>query len=138
MNHQIQYLNPEGLHQNPAFSQLVTTHGPGKTIYVGGQNAVNEKGEIVGRENLSEQTAQVMENLRIALFASGASFENLVKLTIYLVQGQDLYQGFAVSRQYLGALKNPPAISVLIVAGLANPNFLVEIDAIAFIPEQSQ
>ena len=50
-------------------------------------------------------------------------------------QGQDLLSGFQVSQKYLGHLKNPPAISVLIVAGLAHPDYLVEIDAVAFIPE---
>lgn len=76
-----------------------------------------------------------MKNLQTALAACGATFENLVKLSIYMVQGQDLQSGFQVSQKHLGNLKNPPAISVLIVAGLANPNFLVEMDAIAFIPE---
>jgi enamine deaminase RidA (YjgF/YER057c/UK114 family) len=76
-----------------------------------------------------------MKNLQTALSACGATFDNLVKLSIHMVQGQNLYSGFQVSQKYLGHLTNPPAISVLIVAGLANPDFLVEIDAIAFIPE---
>ncbi len=76
-----------------------------------------------------------MSNLQTALSACEATFENLVKLSIYIVQGQDLYRGFRSSKKYLGNLTNPPVISVLVVAGLANPDFLVEIDAIAFIPE---
>ncbi|NLE64241.1 MAG: RidA family protein, partial [Bacteroidales bacterium] len=122
--------------KNPAFSQVVTTQGNGKTIYIGGQDAVNAQGEVVGKGDIAEQTEQVMKNLQTALSACGATFENIVKLSIYLVQGQDLYRGFQVSQKYFGNLTNPPAISVLIVAGLANPNFLVEIDATAFIPEQ--
>ncbi len=77
-----------------------------------------------------------MENLRTALSACGATFDNIIKLTIYMVQGQDLYIGFQASQKYLGQMENSPAISVLIVAGLANPDFLVEIDATAFIPEK--
>lgn len=130
----IKYLNPQRLHHNPAFTQVVTTEEPGKTIYVGGQNAVRSTGEIVGRSDLTAQTEQVFENLKAALEAAGAGFENLVKLTIYVVQGQPIYEGFQVSRKYLGYLQNPPAISVLVVAGLANPDFLVEIDATAFVP----
>lgn len=53
MTNQINYINPDGLFKNPAFSQAVTTHGAGKTIYIGGQNAVNAKGEIVGKEILA-------------------------------------------------------------------------------------
>ncbi len=136
MNNKIQYINPEGLSKNPAFSQVVTTQGKGKTIYIGGQDAVNAQGEIVGKGEIATQTEQVMKNLQTALTACGATSENLVKLNIAMVQGQDLYSGFLVSQKYLGHLKNPPAISVLIVAGLANPDFLVEIEAMAFIPEE--
>lgn len=76
-----------------------------------------------------------MENLQIALSACGGTFENLVKLSIFVVQGQDMRSGFQTSQKFLGSLANPPAISVLIVSGLANPDFLVEMEAIAVIPE---
>ena len=131
----MQYINPDGLFKNPAFSQIVTTQGGGKTIYIGGQNSVNTQREIVGRGDISEQTEQVMKNVQTALSACGATFDNLVKLTIHIVQGQDLYRGFQASQKYLGGLKNPPAITGFFVFGLAHPDFLVEIDAIAFIPE---
>lgn len=135
MNKQIQYISPDKLIKNPAFSQVVITQGNGKTIYVGGQNAVNAKGEIIGKGDIRKQTEQVMENLQIALEACGATFENLVKLTIHIVQGQDLYRGFEASQKYLGNLENPPAITGFFVSELAHPDFLVEVDAIAFISE---
>ncbi len=136
MDSKIAYINPDGLSKNPAFSQIVTTQGNGKTIYVGGQDAVNAQGEIVGKGDIAEQTEQVMKNLQTALSACGATFDNLVKLTIHIVQGQDLYRGFQASQKYLGGLKNPPAITGFFVAALAHPDFLVEIDATAFIPEE--
>lgn len=136
MNSSIQYINPDGLSKNPAYSQIVTTQGSGKTIYIGGQDAVNSQREIVGKGNLSEQTEQVMKNLQTALLACGATFDNLVKITLHIVQGQDLYLGFQASQKYLGGLKNPPAITGFFVSALAHPDFLVEIDAIAFIPEE--
>lgn len=131
----VQYINPEGLSKNPAFSQVVTTQGKGKTIYVGGQDAVNAKGEIIGKGDVGAQTEQVLKNLQTALAACGATFDNLLKITIYIVQGQDLRRGFQASQKYFGHLKNQPAISGLFVSALANPDFLVEIDAIAFVPE---
>ena len=135
MSDKIQHINPDGLVKNPAFSQIVTTQGNGKTIYIGGQDAVNEKREKKKKGNIAEQTEQVMKNLQLALSACGATFDNLVKLSIYVVQGQNLYGAFQASQKFFSNLQNPPAISVLIVAGLANPDFLVEIDATAFIPE---
>ncbi len=134
MNGKIEHINPDGLMKNPAFSQVVTTQGNGKTIYIGGQDAVNSRGEIIGKGDIAKQTEQVMQNLQTALAASGATFQNIVKLTIYLVQGQNLYSGFEVSQKFLGNMTNPPAISVVIVTGLANPDFLVEIEATAFTP----
>jgi enamine deaminase RidA (YjgF/YER057c/UK114 family) len=136
MSNQIQYINPDGLLKNPAFSQVVTTQGRGKTIYVGGQDAVNAQREIIGKGDITEQTEQVMKNLETALSACGATFDNLVKLTIHIVQGQDLYRGFQASQKYLGGLKNPPVITGFFVPALAHPDFLVEVDAIAFIPEE--
>lgn len=132
---EIQYLNPEGLSKNPAFSQVVITQGKGKTIYIGGQNSINETKEIIGKGDLQAQTLQVMQNIQTALSACNATFENVVKMCIYMVQGQDLYSGFQASQKFMSGISNPPAISVLIVSGLANPDFLVEIDATAFVPE---
>lgn len=136
MNSKIEYLNPEGLLKSPAFSQVVTTQGTGKTIYVGGQDAVDAQGELVGKGDLSAQTKQVMFNLQTALSACGATLNNLVKLTIYVLPEQDLHGGFQAAQEFLGKLAHPPVISVLIVAGLAHPDFLVEIEATAFLPEE--
>jgi len=136
MSSKVEFINPEGLIKNPAFTQVVATQGRGKTIYIGGQDAVNAKGEIIGKGDIAKQTEQVMRNLQTALSACGGTFDNLIKLSIFMVHGQDLYRGFQASQKYLGSLKNPPAISGLFVAALAHPDFLVEIDAIAFIPEE--
>lgn len=135
MKDKIKYINPTGLPNYPEFSQVVTTEGSGKTIYIGGQNAVNAQGEIVGKGNIAEQTEQVMNNLQTALSACGATLNNLLKLSIYIVQGQDLNSGFQASQKFISNLANPPVISVIFVAGLAHPDFLIEIDATAFISD---
>jgi enamine deaminase RidA (YjgF/YER057c/UK114 family) len=135
MNDKIERINPEGLPKNPAFSQVVITQGNGKTIYIGGQNPINANREIIGKGDIQTQTEQVMQNIETALTACGASFENVVKLSIYIVQGQNLYGAFQASQKFMSNTANPPAISVLIVSGLANPNFLIEVDATAFVPE---
>ncbi len=135
MENKKEHINPDGLFKSPAFSQVVTTRGNGKTIYIGGQNAVNQNHEIVGKNDIALQTEQVMKNLGIALEACGATFESLVKLNIHVVQGQDAMKGFEVSQKYVGQSATQPVVTVLFVAGLVHPDFLVEIDAIAFVPE---
>jgi enamine deaminase RidA (YjgF/YER057c/UK114 family) len=132
----IEHLNPDGLARNPAFSQAIAVSGPHKTIYIGGQDAVDGKtGQIVGKSDLRAQTQQVFHNLRIALEAAGAGLQHIVKWTIYLVHGQDARAAFQIAQQTWGTQSNPPTISVLFVAGLAHPDFLIEIDAIAVVPE---
>jgi enamine deaminase RidA (YjgF/YER057c/UK114 family) len=132
---QIQHLSPAGLHHNPAFSQLVTVAGPVKTVYIGGQDAVDSSGAIVGKGDLVAQTEQVFHNLQVALEAGGAGLEHIVKWNIYLVQGQPLQSGFAVFQRVWGRRPNPPAITMAFVAALANPDFLIEMDAIAVVPQ---
>ena len=132
---QVQYINPPSLHQNPAFTNVVQVTGPVKTIYVGGQNAVDTTGAIVGKGDFKAQSEQVLKNIQAALEAGGAQLEHVIKWNMYVIQGQSLQEGFAVFQQFWGSRPNPPAISMAFVAGLAHPDFLVEIDAIAIVPE---
>jgi enamine deaminase RidA (YjgF/YER057c/UK114 family) len=136
MKGKIEHINPEGMMKSPAFSQVVTTSGTGKTIYIGGQNAVDAFGKLVGKGNLREQTVQVMKNIEAALTASGATFDNVVKLNIFLVQGQDAVSGFQAAQPFLTKAANPPVVTVLFVAALGNSEYLVEIDATAFVSDE--
>ncbi len=130
----VQHLNPETLHHNPAFSQAVMVSGAVKTVYIGGQNAVDAAGAIVGQGDIAAQTEQVMQNLQAALAAGGAGLEHVIKWNLHLVQGQPLQPGFAVFQRVWNRRPNPPAITMAFVAGLANPDFLIEMDAIAVVP----
>ncbi len=134
---QVQYLNPEGLPKSPAFTNVATVTGPVKTIYVGGQDAVDANGKVVGKGDIERQTEQVLANLRTALRAVGADLENVIKWNVYIVQGQSLQQGYKVFQKAWGHRPNPPLITAMFVAGLANPDFLVEMDAIAVLPQDS-
>ncbi len=87
MNSSVKFLNPDTMMKSPAFSQVAITCGAGNTIYIGGQNSINEKFEIIGKGDLAAQTIQVMKNIGHALEAAGAGFEHLIKLNIYIVQG---------------------------------------------------
>jgi enamine deaminase RidA (YjgF/YER057c/UK114 family) len=131
----VTHINPEGMHKNPAFTQVIAVSGPARTIYIGGQNAVDGAGNIVGKGDMRQQSEQAFRNLQTALQAAGAGLEHLVKCTIHVVQGQSLYPGFEAYQRAWGGRPNPPTVTVLMVAGLANPDFLLEIDAIAVVPE---
>ena len=131
---QVQYLNPEKLHANPGYTQMVTVVGPVRSIYIGAQCAVNQEGEIVGKGDVGAQTEQVLRNLQTCLDAVGAGPENLIEWTIYLVEGQPMQPAFAAGMRWWGAKPNPPINNVLYVSALANPDFLISIEAVAVLP----
>ncbi|GAB3717189.1 RidA family protein [Spirosoma flavus] len=135
MNANLEFLNPDELLKNPAFSQAVITKGNGRTIYIGGQNSITKDLEIIGKGDITLQTEHVLKNIETALTACGATLDDLFKLTIYIVQGQDIRKGFEGAQSFLKKLSNPPIISGIIVAGLANPDYLVEIEAVAYKSE---
>src|SRR5512138_1108350 len=109
---QVEYLNPDTLNKNPAFTNVVTVTGPVKTVYVGGQDAVDASGNIVGKGDLKAQTKQILKNIEAALAAGGARLEHVVKWNLYVVQGQDLRPGFEAFQRFWGNRPNPPAISM--------------------------
>jgi enamine deaminase RidA (YjgF/YER057c/UK114 family) len=126
----IEHHNPSTLHRNAAFTQVVTVRGANALAFIGGQNGVDAAGSIVG-DTLAAQTEQALRNVLTALAAVNASQAHVVRMAIYLVPGYDAREAFAVAQRVWGA--HPTAISVLSVAGLANPRFLVEIEATAAI-----
>lgn len=135
-NGQVQHINPDALSKNPAFTNVIAVTGHVKTVYIGGQDALDASGTIIGKGNIKQQTEQVFSNLQVALKAGGAELEHVIKWNIYIVQGQPIQPAFEVFQSVWGRKPNPPAITVMFVFGLANPDFLVEVDAIAVVPEK--
>jgi enamine deaminase RidA (YjgF/YER057c/UK114 family) len=130
----VRYIDPEGLNANPAFTNVVVVEGSTRTVHVGGQNAVDDTGNIVGKGDVAAQTEQVLLNVRTALAAGGAGPEHVIKWTVLLAEGVSLEEGFSAFRRAWPATPSPPAITAAFVAGLANPDFLIEMDAVAVVP----
>ncbi|MGE5762740.1 MAG: RidA family protein [Mycobacterium leprae] len=124
------HVNPTSMFTSPAFSQGVLVESPARLLVVGGQNGVDAGGRMVGDDTAS-QTMQAMRNLLTVLREVGAGPEDVAKLTVYLVAGQDAKAGFAASRQVWG--DHPTAVTVVYVAVLARPDALVEVEALAVL-----
>ena len=131
----VRHINPDSLNKNPAFSNVVVVEGNVKTVHIGGQDAINASGEIVGKGDIVAQTEQVLANVRAALEAGGARPEHIIKWNLYVVEGQPLQAGFAAFQNAWPEVTNPPAITMAFVSGLAHPDFLVEMDAVAVVPQ---
>lgn len=129
----IKLLKPEGLINSPAFSHAAVIPPGATTIIVGGQNAVDANGALVGGDDIGAQTAQVMANLKTALAAAGADMSDVVSLTLYAVDGIDLTAGYAVAAQSLDPNSDPPLITAAMVPALGVPGALVELAAVAAV-----
>ena len=128
---QISLLRPAGLVHSAAFTHVATVPPGATTIYVGGQNAVDGEGRIVGGDDVAAQTAQVMANLAVALAAGGATFHDVVVLTILLVEGVDLAQVYPVAAAALAGAA--PPVTAMRVAGLTVSGALLEVSAVAAV-----
>lgn len=131
----VQHINPDDLPKSPAFTNVVAVTGAVKTVYVGGQDAVDASGTVLGRGDIRAQAEQVLKNLQTALAAAGAGLEHVIKWNVLVVHGQSPQPAFEVFRRFWGGRPNPPAITLAFVSGLAHPDFLMEIDAVAVVPE---
>jgi enamine deaminase RidA (YjgF/YER057c/UK114 family) len=104
-------------------------------VHIGGQDAINASGEIVGKGDIVAQTEQVLANVCAALAAGSAGPEHIIKWNIYVVEGQSLQAGYAAFQNAWPEVPNPPAITGVFVSALAHPDFLVEMDAVAVVPQ---
>jgi enamine deaminase RidA (YjgF/YER057c/UK114 family) len=129
----IEHLRPDGLLHNPAFSQVVAALGK-RTIYTAGQVSIDERGALVGPGDLAAQTAQVMRNVGLALAAAGAGYADIVKITTYVVNYKPEDRAvIGKARAAFFAGGTPPASTLVGVAALALPEWLVEIEAVAVL-----
>ena len=129
----MRFLNPPTMPAPFGYSQVVET-GPGRTIHLAGQVAMNQAGEIVGEGDLGAQAEQIFVNRAAGLAAAGATFRDVVKLTIYVTSVAEL-PAFRRARDRHVNTESPPASTLVQVAGLALPGLLIEIDATAVVED---
>jgi enamine deaminase RidA (YjgF/YER057c/UK114 family) len=131
----VQFINPDGLPKNPAYTNVVAVSGSVKTIYIGAQGAFDAStGTIVGKGDIGAQTVQVLKNIQAALAGAGAKLEHIIKWTIYLTQRQPLQPAFEAGMHAWGDRPNPPLNTVMYVSELVPSDCLVCIEAIAVVP----
>jgi enamine deaminase RidA (YjgF/YER057c/UK114 family) len=104
----------------------------GRTLYVAGQTARNASGEIVCKGDAAGQTRQVLENMRLVVEGAGGRMEDVAKTTVYITDLKDREAVGRVRQEYFKG--EPPANTLLVVSSLADPAFLVEIEAIVPLP----
>src|SRR5579883_138137 len=125
----LERIQPDGLARLPLFTQVVKA---GNTVYIAGQPAIDSHGQLVGPGDITTQATQVFENINIALQSVGATFDNLVKMTIFATNRAYLAPIAEVRAKYLGR-PDPVTSTFVEVSGLACPEMLLEIESVAVL-----
>jgi enamine deaminase RidA (YjgF/YER057c/UK114 family) len=127
-------INPPGLGTPPGYSQVVDVSA-GRIIFIAGQTALDRDGKVVGKRDFAVQAAQVFSNLAIALQASRCTATNLVKLTVFLTDMDNLTLYREARNRFFASVTPPaePAVTLVEVSKLYGPDFLIEIEAIAAV-----
>ncbi len=130
-------LTPDGLPSTPTHSQVAVATGT-RTVYIAGQVSIDADGTTVGASDLVAQVEQVHRNVLTALAGAGATFDDVVKLTLYMVDLRPETLGPAVEtlmrvRAELGLTATPPLTGIG-VSALASPDYLLEVEAVAVLP----
>jgi enamine deaminase RidA (YjgF/YER057c/UK114 family) len=113
----------------PAYSSAVVA---GNTIYLAGAvSGRDASGNVIGRGDIEAQTVAVFESLKETLASAGATFADLTKITVFATKLDYRAKIGQVRARYIP--EAPPASTFVVVASLADPNFLVEIEGIAVI-----
>lgn len=128
------FVNPPELGKPNGYTHVVIVNG-GKLVFIAGQVALNEKGEIVGKDDFSAQAKQAFANMKAALAAAGATPKNIVKLNYYVVglTHEKLLALRSVRDSFID-VSHPPASTLAGVQALFRDDAQIEIEAEAVIP----
>ena len=128
MGEQKRHLNPDTMHKPTGFTNIVQA---GNTAYIAGQVGIDAKGQLVAKGDPDAQLRQLYANLEAALKAIGGTRLNMVKTTTYFTRPDYFPSVRRAREEFYG--DNPPTSTAVPVAGLAQPDWLAEIEAIAAI-----
>ncbi len=126
----VKHVNPTTLSRPTGYTHVVEATG-GRTLYVSGQVALDPTGAVVGKSDVKAQTRQVFENLKSALAASGATLDDVVKITVFMTDVSEIQTFREIRNAYF--TKELPASTLVQVVHLARPEFLIEIEAVAVV-----
>ena len=122
--------NPPGLNHPTGYSHVVKD---GNTVYVAGQVARDKDGNTVGVGDGAAQAEQVFRNLQAALGSVGSDLSHLMKLNVFMTHREDMPAYRAARSKFIpdSAL---PVSTLILCAGLADPDFPIEVEVIASMP----
>ena len=128
-----QLVNPPELHPAPGFSHVAIAEGT-KVVHLAGQVALDQQFGIVGGNDLGEQTKAAMRNVELALKAAGATWDDVVRRTIYTLHPTEYAAITAAIDEVTGGADHP-AQTIVGITGLAVEGLLIEIECTAIVAD---
>lgn len=128
----LECINPEDLPVPLTYTHVIVATGT-RLVFVSGQEPEDHQGNLVGYGDLASQARQVFANLGRALAAGGARPEQVVKITIYVVNHKREYLQIIEEARLALFGDHKPADTLVGIATLSNPDYLIEVDAIAVV-----
>lgn len=129
----LKHINPDAIAPPRGYTHVVTATS-GKMAFISGQIAVDAEGNLVGEGDFAAQAEQVFENLQAALAVAGGDFTHVVKLGFFVTDFSQVAAAREIRDRYVDTA-NPPASTAVQVSRLFMPELMIEVDAIAVIPE---
>jgi len=126
--------SPELAVPNGHFAQATVAEARGRLLFISGMTARNKSGGVTGVGDVSAQTHQVCQNLKAAVEAAGGTLDDIARVDVYVRNMEDFPAIHEVRREYF---PTPPASTMVEVSKFVNKDYLIEINAIAVLPETS-
>lgn len=121
---------------NGHFAHATYTDGPGRVVYISGMTARNKEGGITGIGDIKAQTHQVCQNLDAAVRAAGGTLDDITRLDVYVTDMEQFEAIHEVRREYFTG--TPSASTMVEISRFVKKEYLIEMNAIAFIPEPAK
>jgi 2-iminobutanoate/2-iminopropanoate deaminase len=110
---------------------VYSVSGGQRQIFVSGQVPRDKEGKTIGKNDMAKQIVQVGENIKACLRAAGATLDDVVKITSFTTDIDEFFRHASVRNKYFGDAL--PASTTIEVRRLADPEWMIEIDAIAIV-----
>lgn len=123
-----QVIRPTGVHPVKAYSHAIRN---GTIVYIAGQVALDPQGNLVGRGDIAAQAEQVFANLKAVVEAAGGTMANIAKITTFTTNLAYRPIIADVRARYIPT--DPPASTFLVISSLADPAYLLEVEAVAVL-----
>jgi 2-iminobutanoate/2-iminopropanoate deaminase len=116
------------------FSHATVIEAKGRLVFISGMTSRRADGTIAGIGDITEQTRQVCENIKSAVEAAGGTMDDICRVDVYVRNMEHFKEIHAVRQQYF---KPPlPASTMVEITKMTSPDYLIEINAIAVVPEK--